>query len=463
MRSQDRARHRPTSRKAPRRWRAAAAGTSRRIAAGFRHSASPSGPPLPPLTGNGRSPVTVFEHMSGVSLTSLRSPLGMLTRRSEISCRGGLFPAAAERKRSDTVFERLIHDSDTSLRHTRSKGVKWPPPPFLIVPRIARTLTIRILVLLRVAPRTLGRGPVPRAFAACDLFLLRNAAALVRAPSRDRMAGESESATIPWRRHGFLAKSRRRARSHPWHARTEPSAVGHYSDFMVSSLHAAGVWRRFRRNPPKSRSRSSSSTMRIRVRKACPWHASPASGWFATRSIWLHPRLNDGRKGPTRRISVVLEQRYAGPAGWLDAHGRGVRGPPPTRASSVPSCSTKTEHCRRGRVGSCEGWLAWNLGSGLNPDAPEFNYPTQRSTIALGTVSCWSAGCFSEGQRPASMRNTRRLIPEDSVLVPEPRRIGLRTYYQPRSEIIHYEGSFIFVSTLNLFLVSEGSALSFIH
>lgn len=80
---------------------------------------------------------------------------------------------------------------------------------------------------------------------------------------------------------------------------------------------------------------------------------------------------------------------------------------------------------------------AWNYGLGGDPDAPEFNYAREadycsgasllvRRTVFLGM------GGFDEKYVPAYC--------EDSDLSFRLRETGLKTYYQPRSEVIHFEG-----------------------
>jgi GT2 family glycosyltransferase/glycosyltransferase involved in cell wall biosynthesis len=80
---------------------------------------------------------------------------------------------------------------------------------------------------------------------------------------------------------------------------------------------------------------------------------------------------------------------------------------------------------------------AWNYGLGGDPDAPEFNYMREadycsgasllvRRTVFLGM------GGFDEKYVPAYC--------EDSDLSFRLREMGLKTYYQPRSEVIHFEG-----------------------
>ncbi len=80
---------------------------------------------------------------------------------------------------------------------------------------------------------------------------------------------------------------------------------------------------------------------------------------------------------------------------------------------------------------------AWNYGRGQDPDAPEFNYPRQvdycsgaallvRRDVFLGV------GGFDDRYAPAYC--------EDSDLSFRLRAMGLSTWYQPRSEIVHHEG-----------------------
>jgi glycosyltransferase involved in cell wall biosynthesis len=81
---------------------------------------------------------------------------------------------------------------------------------------------------------------------------------------------------------------------------------------------------------------------------------------------------------------------------------------------------------------------AWNYGLGRDPDAPEFNYLREvdycsgasllvRRSVFLGV------GGFDEKYAPAYR--------EDADLSFRLRLTGLQTVYQPRSEIVHFEGA----------------------
>jgi GT2 family glycosyltransferase/glycosyltransferase involved in cell wall biosynthesis len=81
---------------------------------------------------------------------------------------------------------------------------------------------------------------------------------------------------------------------------------------------------------------------------------------------------------------------------------------------------------------------AWNYGLGGDPDAPEFNYVREvdycsgaslmvRRRVFLG------AGGFDEKYAPAYC--------EDSDLSFRLRGLGMKTYYQPRSVVVHHEGA----------------------
>jgi O-antigen biosynthesis protein len=81
---------------------------------------------------------------------------------------------------------------------------------------------------------------------------------------------------------------------------------------------------------------------------------------------------------------------------------------------------------------------AWNYGLGGNPDAPEFNYRREvdycsgASLMVRRRVFLGVAG-FDEKYAPAYC--------EDSDLSFRLRGLGLKTYYQPRSEVVHFEGA----------------------
>src|ERR1700722_3910479 len=80
---------------------------------------------------------------------------------------------------------------------------------------------------------------------------------------------------------------------------------------------------------------------------------------------------------------------------------------------------------------------AWNYGLGSDPDAPEFNYPREvdycsGASLLVRRAVFASVGGFDERYAPAYC--------EDSDLAFRLRRRGLRTWYQPRSEIVHFEG-----------------------
>jgi GT2 family glycosyltransferase len=80
---------------------------------------------------------------------------------------------------------------------------------------------------------------------------------------------------------------------------------------------------------------------------------------------------------------------------------------------------------------------AWNYGLGRDPGAPEFNYLRETdycsgASLLVRREVFRSVGGFDEKYVPAYC--------EDSDLSFRLRRLGLRTYYQPRSEIVHVEG-----------------------
>ena len=79
----------------------------------------------------------------------------------------------------------------------------------------------------------------------------------------------------------------------------------------------------------------------------------------------------------------------------------------------------------------------WNFGRGGDPDAPEFNYPREvdycsGASLLVRRAVFLEAGGFDEKYAPAYC--------EDSDLAFRLRQRGLRTYYQPRSVIVHFEG-----------------------
>jgi len=81
---------------------------------------------------------------------------------------------------------------------------------------------------------------------------------------------------------------------------------------------------------------------------------------------------------------------------------------------------------------------AWNYGLGSDPAAPEFNYLRETdycsgASLLVRREVFQAADGFDEKYAPAYC--------EDSDLAFRLRRQGLRTYYQPRSEIIHVEGA----------------------
>ncbi|MSP01334.1 MAG: glycosyltransferase [Acetobacteraceae bacterium] len=80
---------------------------------------------------------------------------------------------------------------------------------------------------------------------------------------------------------------------------------------------------------------------------------------------------------------------------------------------------------------------AWNYGRGRDPAAPEFNYTREVDYCSAASLLVrrdvfLDVGGFDEIYAPAYC--------EDSDLSFRLRRLGLKTYYQPRSEIVHYEG-----------------------
>jgi GT2 family glycosyltransferase len=81
---------------------------------------------------------------------------------------------------------------------------------------------------------------------------------------------------------------------------------------------------------------------------------------------------------------------------------------------------------------------AWNYGRGGDPDAPAFDYPRETdycsgASLLVRRAVFLGAGGFDERYAPAYC--------EDSDLSFRLRRQGLKTFYQPRSEIVHFEGA----------------------
>lgn len=80
---------------------------------------------------------------------------------------------------------------------------------------------------------------------------------------------------------------------------------------------------------------------------------------------------------------------------------------------------------------------AWNYGNGSNPANPEFNYVKEADYISGASImiraSLWKEiGGFDELFVPAYC--------EDSDLAFEVRKHGYRVVYQPKSEVVHFEG-----------------------
>ncbi len=80
---------------------------------------------------------------------------------------------------------------------------------------------------------------------------------------------------------------------------------------------------------------------------------------------------------------------------------------------------------------------AWNYGRGSNPSLPEFNYVKDvdyitGASILVPRLIFEKLGGFDERFKPAYC--------EDSDLAFSIRKLGYRTVFQPRSELIHFEG-----------------------
>lgn len=80
----------------------------------------------------------------------------------------------------------------------------------------------------------------------------------------------------------------------------------------------------------------------------------------------------------------------------------------------------------------------WNYGRGQNPGDPEFNYLRETDYISGASIMISSAlwneiGGFDERYAPAYC--------EDTDLAFEVRKRGKKVVYQPRSEVIHFEGA----------------------
>ena len=80
---------------------------------------------------------------------------------------------------------------------------------------------------------------------------------------------------------------------------------------------------------------------------------------------------------------------------------------------------------------------AWNFGNGEHPDAPAFNYLKEvdycsGASFAIPRALFVELGSFDENYLPAYC--------EDSDLCMKVRQAGYKVFYQPFSQIIHYEG-----------------------
>ena len=80
---------------------------------------------------------------------------------------------------------------------------------------------------------------------------------------------------------------------------------------------------------------------------------------------------------------------------------------------------------------------AWNYGNGENPEQPEFNYVKEVDYISGASImirtDLWKEiGGFDERFAPAYC--------EDSDLAFEVRKHGYKVVYQPKSEVVHFEG-----------------------
>ena len=85
----------------------------------------------------------------------------------------------------------------------------------------------------------------------------------------------------------------------------------------------------------------------------------------------------------------------------------------------------------------CSDGSAWNYGKGHNPNLPEYNYVKDTDYICGASIMVPSdlfhkIGGFDERYAPAYC--------EDSDLAFTIRKAGYRTVYQPKSEVIHFEG-----------------------
>ena len=81
---------------------------------------------------------------------------------------------------------------------------------------------------------------------------------------------------------------------------------------------------------------------------------------------------------------------------------------------------------------------AWNYGLGGDPEAPEFNYLREvdfcsGASLLVRRAVFLDVGGFDEKYVPAYC--------EDSDLSFRLRQLGLKTYFQPRSEVLHLEGA----------------------
>ncbi|MGA3005284.1 MAG: glycosyltransferase [Acetobacteraceae bacterium] len=85
-----------------------------------------------------------------------------------------------------------------------------------------------------------------------------------------------------------------------------------------------------------------------------------------------------------------------------------------------------------------QGGTAWTYGMGSDPEAPEYNYVREvdycsGASLLVRRQVFLAIGGFDEKYAPAYF--------EDVDLAFRLRRVGLKTFYQPRSEVMHYGGA----------------------